>query len=215
MPVTKVEIANRALTKIRAQPLTTFQDGTAQADVVDQVYDSFAQNILTIGNWHFATKKQQLSQSTTTPINQWSYIYNLPADFLKLITVWDSSGTHILSVNEFELYEERNLYSNLDGLWIDYLYYINESYWPPHFVEFAITALAAELAMPITGDANMTQLYYAQAYGSPADNGQGGLYAKSAQQDAMQNPNEMFKLDYLTGSRFSIGGGLDGRYPYL
>jgi len=213
MAITKYTIANRALLKIRSQTLETFEDETLQSNIVNQIYESFIQNLLECSDWKFATKKQQISKSTSTPINQWSYIYTLPADFLKLIAVWDSSSTYILSTRDFKLFEKNTLYSNTDGLWIDYIYRIDESYWPYYFIEFVISALASELAIPISGDSNLAQLYALQAYGSPSENGQGGLFGKASFQDARQNPNPILRLNYFSKSRFGLYEDYDN-WPY-
>ena len=202
MPVTKYEIANRALLKLGSNTLSSFEEATPQSITTAQIYEIFIESLLTRSNWHFAMKKQQLTRLSGAPINEWTYKYVLPADMLKLRAVWNSSQTSILTIDEYEIFEVRNLYANDTSLWADYIYRIDESYWPPFFVEFVISALAAELAMPITRDASMAQLFHAEAYGAPNENRSGGLYAEAARQDAAQTPVEPMRLTFLTASRF-------------
>ena len=207
MPVTftnKEEIANRALQKIGAGSLASFDDETPQADLVKAVYKSFVQNLLTKGNWHFATKKQQLTRLDETPVNEWTYSYTIPTDLLKLRALYNSSQVSILSVNDYEIFEQRRIYTEETSLYADYITYTDESYWPYYFVEFVVAALAAELAYPITRSQSTQQVYEQMAYGPPQDNGAGGLLAEAMKQDSAMNPPEMLRLDYLTDVRFSF-----------
>jgi len=207
MPVTftnKEEIANRALLKVGGTGLVSFDDETPESNLVKQVYKSFIQGLLTRGNWHFAMKKQQLTRLTETPINEWTYVYAIPADLLKLRSIFNSSEKNILTVDEYEIFEQRKLYADDIALWADYITYTDESYWPYYFVEFAITALASELAYPLTRDQSLVQALYVLAYGPLSDNGAGGLYGEAARQDSAMNPSEPMRLDYLTNARFSF-----------
>lgn len=203
MAFTKIDIANGALIKLRAQTLVTFEDGTPQSDIVKQIYERIIQGCLRSSRWHFAMKKQQLTQLNETPINQWKYSYLLPVDMIKLYCVWNSNLTTILSVNCIEIFGNNRIYTNEKSLWADYTYRLDESYWPVDFVEFVTAALAAELAMPITGDPSLMQLYWNQAYGNPNENNQGGLYAKAALSDASQNPADVLRLNFFEQSRFN------------
>ena len=206
MPVTKFEIANRALLKLGANTLSSFEEATSQSTITAQIYESFVKSLLTRSNWHFAMKKQQLTKLAAVPINEWSFKYTIPVDVLKLRAIWRSDQINVLSTDEYEIFETRNLYSNHTSLWADYIYRIDESYWPYFFTEFVVSALAAQLAMPITRDPNVSQLFHAEAYGPPNDGLQGGLYGEAARQEAAQNPSEPLRLNFLTASRFGYGG---------
>lgn len=204
MAFTKIDIANGALIKLRAQTLVTFEDGTPQSDIVKQIYERVIQSCLRSNKWHFAMKKQQLTKLNETPINEWQYSFLLPVDFIKIYSVYTSNESPSLNTICFEIFSNNKLYSNISALWADYIFRIDESYWPVDFVEFATSALAAELAMPITGDTGLMQLYWNQAYGSPNENNQGGLYAKAAQSDSSQNPSSVLNLNLLEQSRFNL-----------
>lgn len=206
MPVTftnKEEIANRALQKLGAGSLASFDDETARADLVKSIYTSVIQGLLTKGNWHFATKKQQFTRIDENPVNEWQYSYAIPTDLLKLRALYNSDQIAIVSVNDYEIFEQRRIYTNETTLYGDYITYVDESYWPYYFVEFVISALAAELAYPLTRSETTMALYKEEAYGSPSENGMGGLYAEAAKQDSSMNPPEMLRLNYLTDVRFS------------
>lgn len=207
MPVTftnKEEIANRALLKLGAGTLVSFDDETPQADVVKSIYKSFVQSQLTKGNWHFATKKQQFTRLDETPINEWQYVFQIPADLLKLRALYNSDQTGILSIDNFEIFQNRILYSNQLVLYGDYITYTDESYWPYYFVDFIVAALAAEIAFPITRSQSTQQLHHQIAYGSPEQNDSGGLFGEAARQDSAMNPAEPLRLDYLISPRFSF-----------
>lgn len=205
MPVSytnKEAIANRALLKIGGNGIISFADETLEANLVSQIYTDYVQYLLTTSSWRFAMKKQQLSQLAETPINEWMYVYALPSDILKLRSLTSSDQVGVLPPADFEIYENRKVYSDCIALYADYLSYPDESYWPHYFVEFVIAALAYELSYPLTRDQNIQEYYKQQAFGSAAENWQGGLYANAAYQDAQGNITEPLRLTYLPNARF-------------
>lgn len=205
MPVTftnKEEIANRALQKIGAASLASFDDETPQANAVKAIYKSLIQNLLTKGNWHFCTKKQQLTRLDETPVNEWTYSYEIPTDLLNLRSLYNAGQVSVVSVMDYEVFEQRRIYSDESELYADYITYTDESYWPYYFVEFVIAALASELAFPITRSTDLATYYMQIAYGPPQDNGSGGLLGEALRRDGQMSPPESLRLTYLTNPRF-------------
>ena len=89
-------------------------------------------------------------------------------------------------------------------LWIEYIKDVSEEEWPSYFIEFAATALAAELAIPVTNQIQLQQLYHSQAFGSPAENRRGGKFNDAAGQDSMQEPPK--RMDYSSVLNARFGG---------
>ena len=209
MPVTytnKEAIANRALLLLGGNGIVSFDDETTESNLVSQVYSDYIQFLLSTGSWRFAMKKQQLTQLDEDPINEWTYSYTLPSDFLKLRSLFNSSQVGARTIIDYELYQNRRVYTNETSLYADYLSYPDESYWPHYFVEFVINALAYQLAYPLTRDQNLQEYYKQQAFGSAAENWQGGLYAIASQADSASNPSEPLNLSYLANARHAFYG---------
>lgn len=205
-------IANRALTALGSEGLISFEDGTPQAQVVKQIYSTYIQGLLTKGNWSFATTQAQLTQLNITPIAQWNYTFAFPADCLKLRTLYASNQIYVLPLDYYQIFETRYIYTNQQELWAQYINVVDEAQWPYYFIEFAIKALASELAYPITRDLTLREYYRAEAFGSPAENGLGGLYAEAASQDSKQNSNCFLSLNIQQNARNYMGWGFYDGY---
>jgi hypothetical protein len=63
--LTKLLIANRALRRIGAKPLTTFGETTASGNAVNAVYDDVRDEVLAEHPWSFAQKRAYLSKAIT------------------------------------------------------------------------------------------------------------------------------------------------------
>ena len=86
--MTALELANEALLRLGVAPISSFADGT---DVANNVVRLFVptMNTLTIeGDWHFAKKRDVLSENTTvTNLTNHPYAYDPPADALEIVSM--------------------------------------------------------------------------------------------------------------------------------
>lgn len=142
MSLSRVQIISNALTQLGKKPISSL---SGQGDLVmaaDQAFDMLLPSSLSEGQWRFACAIQQLSQLVDVPIaGYWQYAYALPSDFLKMIHLWPHNY-------EFELYENRKLYSNLDSpLYIEYVFQPDITNLPMYFVKYFVYELAAYLAL--------------------------------------------------------------------
>ena len=81
---TKLSICSDALIMLGASPLSSFSDGTDEAQVADRLYDDVRDTLLMQYPYSWTLKKVQLAQLLDTPINEWKYKYQLPGDRLGL-----------------------------------------------------------------------------------------------------------------------------------
>ena len=89
MATSKVQIANLALMHVGENAITSFADETNAARAIDQVYDVVRDAVLTDHTWNFAIKRLALSRDTGTPIFDFTYRFNLPTDYLRLVSIED------------------------------------------------------------------------------------------------------------------------------
>ncbi len=131
MAFTDVQIASQALKLLGDNAITAFTDPGNGAKVMNEIYEQTVEAVLTEGYWRFAMKKATLVlNASPTPLNQYQYKYDLPADFLAMQTV-RPIGT------SWEIFEQE-IYSDQDELDIDYLAKPDESTWPPYFVKLIV-----------------------------------------------------------------------------
>ena len=203
---TDVSIASQALLLLRADTISSFTEDTDVANICNAMYESHIQHLLSIYPWTFATKKRQLSQDTTAPINEYTYAHIIPAEALLIWAVFNTDQVGAQPVNDYDIYgteSARRIFSNHPTLYADYTIYPNENVWPAYFVQLAINSLASVLAVPVTGNADLAAYYEKQAYGSGNSNRKGGLFGVATSTESKQKRNEYIISSPITEARFS------------
>jgi len=199
---TKLSICSDALIMLGASPLSSFSDGTDEAQVADRLYDDVRDTLLMQYPFSWSIKKVKLARLTDAPINEWRYKYQLPGDMLgNPKAVFQTSAVSDRPVRDFEIYSG-GLYTNLENVWVDYQFTPEPASFPPYFVRLLRTALAAEFAEPITDQITKAQYFHQQAYGSPSENMRGGLFRVAASIDGTDRPQQTIQEFPISDIRF-------------
>ena len=187
---TKLSIVSDALIMLGASPLSSFADGTDEAQVGDRLYDDVRDTILMQYPFSWTLKKVQLARLVDAPINEWKYNYQFPGDMLgNPRAVFNTNAVGANPVRDFEIYSG-GLFTNLEEVYIDYQFRPEPAIFPPYFVRLLKTALAAEFAEPITDQITKADYYHNKAYGSPAENMRGGLMRVAINIDGASQPSQ-------------------------
>jgi len=142
MAVSKIDIGTQALLKIGGTPIQSFTEGTRQAQVVSNLYDTVKQSLLYYTFWNFATEKVELSQLAGTPVDKrYKYKFQVPGDVIRVKGIFDSRGTE----NRDYRVENNILYTNLNRVFLEYIRNMSESDFPPFFTECLVAKLAYEI----------------------------------------------------------------------
>lgn len=142
-----VEIANLALGKLGPGSgfITSFEaDTTVEAVTARRTYAAMRDLVLESHPWRFARKRAGLAADTDTP--EWGYDlqYEVPEDFLRLLSIENYDG-------DYEVEAGFILTDAAAPLNIRYLARITDtSQFTPAFVDALATRWAAEMAMTIT-----------------------------------------------------------------
>jgi len=182
---TDLSICSDALILLGASPISSFTEGSDAAQACDRLYPDLRDTMLSTYVWSWTLKKSQIARLSTNPINEWEYAYQLPGDMLSgVLAVFETSGTNERSRRYgWEVYGDQ-LYTNMETAFIDYQATISETKMPNYFVRLLRTALAGELAIVVTDQAAKADYFRAQAFGSPGENGRGGLMREAMNIDA-------------------------------
>lgn len=182
---TDLSICSDALILLGASPISSFTEGSDAAQACDRLYPDLRDTMLSTYVWSWTLKKSQIARLSTDPINEWKYAYQLPGDMLSgVLAVFETSGTNERSRRYgWEVYGDQ-LYTNMETAFIDYQATISETKMPNYFVRLLRTALAGELAIVVTDQAAKADYFRAQAFGSPGENGRGGLMREAMNIDA-------------------------------
>ena len=190
---TKLSICSDALIMLGASPLSSFADGTDEAQVADRLYDDVRDTLIVQYPYSWSMRKIKLARLVDAPINEWRYNYQLPGNMLgNPKAVFDTNAVGASPVRSFELYSS-GLYTNLENVWIDFQYRPEPAEFPPYFVRLLKTALAAEFAEPITDQITKANHFHGKAYGAPSENMRGGLVRVAINIDGADRPSEMIQ----------------------
>jgi hypothetical protein len=153
--MTKVELINKALTYIGAAPITSIDDSTNNARIMNRVYDSSRRSILSECMWNFAVKRSLLATSAETL--DWydtgvTIVYMKPSDCIRIFSTNSASATWK---------EEGDLIvSDTNGLGIKYVYDLDiPSKYPASFAEAFVDRLAADAAFMILNSVKIAEAY--------------------------------------------------------
>ncbi len=146
MPLTKAEIISRTVELLGKGPIASTLSAGKFAQVVDNFYELLLPATLAINNWRFATAIQQLSRLVAVPIvSDWSYAFQLPANFLALRRLYPHT-------TDFQIYENKLLYANASELTLEYRFVPDASRFPEYFVEYFIYRIGVRLAVFASAD---------------------------------------------------------------
>lgn len=84
-----VEIGNRALTKLGATRITSFNDNSKAARALNSLWPTVLKAELSRRYWNFALARTSLPALSDQPAWGFNYQYQLPNDYLKLVQVND------------------------------------------------------------------------------------------------------------------------------
>jgi len=151
-----IDIASNALVLIGDNPISSFDDPGAGAQVASNLYPETKKRLLSEHPWSFALKQQRLNKLSQDPdvLTGFTNAFQLPTD---LIRIWNiqSHSQYILIGNL--------LYSNETEILATYVYDVDEVNLPPHFVKSLEYSLASDFAISVTEDNTMAGLFTQKA----------------------------------------------------
>ncbi len=146
MALTDIALCSRALIRLGAQPITSFDDGSTEAEICGALYPQSRDALLSAYGWNFATGQVDLTELSEDPISGFTKTYALPNDFLRAL----GAGSGILNSGVDYRIMRGRLYTNADTITLTYIFQVNESEFPPFFDSVLIARLAAEFCIPLT-----------------------------------------------------------------
>lgn len=199
---TPVSICADALILLGASPISSFNDGTDEANSCDRLYPDIRDMALSMYPWSFAYKKIKLARLITTPVSEWAYEYQLPGDRLgNPRAVFETSANYARPVKEWEILGDK-LLTNYQEVYIDYPYQTPEYAMPQYFVQLLKYMMAWHLAYPITEQETKTGYWQTLSIGSPAENGRGGYFRQASNIDAQGQPPQVIEDYELVAVRY-------------
>jgi len=168
-----------------AQPISSFTEGSDAAQACDRLYPDLRDSLLSRYPWSWSYQKTQLARLATAPISEWDYAYQLPGDMLSGVrALFNTADTFGMPLRYgWEIYGDQ-VYTNEETVYIDYQSSVNESKMPYYFVHLLRHAMAGELGMVITDQISKADYFRSLAFGTPGENGRGGLFREAMNIDS-------------------------------
>jgi len=182
MALNDVALASRALIRIGAAPISSFDDGSVEAEIAGALFGPVRDGLLSAYAWGFATGQLNLTELATPPVADYDRAFQLPNDYLRAL----SAGTGHKGRGLNYRIARGALHTNAADVILTYIFRPEEEEFPPYFDQALIARLAAEFCIPITESTSRTETLF-----SLADN----EYKRARQIDAQQDtPNAIEKF---------------------
>ena len=144
---------------VGAQPISSFSDGSTEALVASNIYEDIVEASLCRSRWRFATTQKQISLLTSAPTGRYDYAYQMPTDpaVLQINTI--TVNDNIIPYERYQNYIYVDGYGSSNKLIMDYIYRVDESYFPAHFKLALEYQLASVFAGSVARDNDMIKSF--------------------------------------------------------
>lgn len=147
MALSAVGLCSRALLKLGAEAISSFNDSAAEAEIASALYAPVRDSQLASHPWRFATAHMALNRLPTPPTAGHAFAYQLPDRFLRAVGVGDRRGRN--DAVSFAI-AGRHLLTDHPSPVLTYIYRPDEENTPTFFDHVLITRLAAEFCLSLT-----------------------------------------------------------------
>ena len=158
MALSSIALCSRALLKLGAGSIASFDEGTAEAEIAANLYGHIRDSVVSAHPWSFATGQTVLARLSAEPVADYAYAFQLPADFLRALSV----GVGERGRGTDYRIAERRLHANTPDAVLTYIFLPDESEFPPFFDQVLIQRLSAEFCIPLSASC-----WWDPSYGSP------------------------------------------------
>ncbi len=150
----KVDLINRALTKLNAKRITSINDSGKNAVDAKTVYDGILEEVLATFAWNFATRRVSLARLAAAPLYGYDFQFRIPS-LPKVMRVWEAITDNETRTKSYVIEGDDEgglLLTNFTAMDIKYTALIVDTErFSPWFVEVFATRLADELEYSVIG----------------------------------------------------------------
>lgn len=156
MPLTDVALCSRALIRLGAAPIASFDDASAESEIAGALYASVRDALLSAYPWSFATGQMALTRLADAPVADYACAFALPADFLRAVSAGGPGRGRGLRYR----IARGALQTNAQDVLLTYIFRPDESEFPPFFAAALMARLAAEFCIPVTENTGRAEALY-------------------------------------------------------
>lgn len=159
MALNDIGLCSRALIRLGANPITSFEDGTAESEIAGALFDPVCDSLLSSYPWTFATGQLALTKLETPPLADYQNAFQLPTDYLRAVSAGGGGRGRGMNYR----IARGALHTNHEEVNLTYIFKPEEEEFPPFFDMALIARLAAEFCIPVTESTSRAQALYTLA----------------------------------------------------
>jgi hypothetical protein len=153
MATTDVSVCANALLMVGAEIISSFTEGSKEANVCSGLYPTTRDTLLQSYPWRFSIGEATLARLAATPnLDDWQYAYQLPTH-PKCLRVITAEG----NIN-YAIFEDK-LYCNQTAVKIYYQFQPDEQQMPSYFLQCLQFEMASILSIALFEDENKATLF--------------------------------------------------------
>jgi len=196
-----VKICNAAAVMLGAGVVQSLEDDTDLSRIFANLYAESKAALMSRYPWNFLKEDVYMTRRTGKPIRGWQYAYVIPAEALAgaphAVFSYQSQklGTAAFSIRQ------GSVLTNYPELWGTFIMNRREGEWPGYFRKLMVHVLAADVALAITDQQSIADRHYQMAYGSPGQEGIGGLMGEAMLLDSQSSGCDGFEADHFIAAR--------------
>lgn len=156
MALSAIALCSRALLKIGAATIASFDEGTAESEVAANLYPPLRDALLSSHPWNFATGQVSLPRLAAQPVADFAHAFQLPPDFLRAL----SAGISGRGQGLIYRIAENRLHCDSEEAVLTYVFRPEEASFPPFFDQALIARLAAEFCIPLTESTTRAEMLH-------------------------------------------------------
>lgn len=150
MALSQIDLCSRALLKVGANSISSFDEGTLEAEVAAGLFPTVRDALLSAHPWNFATTQKRLAKLATPPVADFQSAFQLPVDCIRVLSAGtDGRGSGLI----YKIFQ-RQLLTDAEAVVLTYIFRPLEADFPPFFDMALIANLAAEFCIPLTDSTN-------------------------------------------------------------
>lgn len=189
---TRIEMLNRALLRIGADPLVAETDPAAPVHLA--VFDSVVDYLCGLHPWTFFRMTRRLTRLEAAPAQHFAYAFELPRERTGPIRAVYASAVDRTPTTDYRLEGDR-LLTDLPEIWCKFMALQPPVYWPGEFREGFTLLLMSELALSVREDPPLRDKLRQQALGTPSEQPHGGVIGQAIAADSQGEPSEVLGFD--------------------
>lgn len=196
-----IKICNAASVLLGAGVIQSLDDDTDLSKILSNTYATLKASIMSSYPWTFLKEDVFMTRRAGAPVRGYPYAYLIPGKALSgnPHAVFSYQGEK-LGRADYRIISGAVL-CNYPELWGTFIIDRPESEWPAYFQKMIIHALAADIALAVTDQQSIADRHYQMAYGTPSQDGVGGLMGQAMLLDSQGDGVKAIESDVFVAAR--------------